>query len=296
MNKLGNNYIDRMIDRKTSRMETLFILYIARSQDEHGFVPSVYYKDVCEKIGCSIQKFYDILFSLSDKSLIHVEKYCETDVSIRLTGNDFSDENFQSGYINVSSKDFFGNRFRNMHSGSMLLYLYTQRFVEGKHMLVQNFYEEFCQLFHVAKKTMQLYLQELKERMLLFISKKRNKALHFEITFKRSSCLDLKDIDVPHEKEAYLKNLSQLIRLNFSCYLPDGATKDQILKNISNMADSQRARKENGFFSLMVNAIKESIHIMRDEGKKKILLNAALINKCLTDLIDHRMEQMLGIT
>ena len=286
MYKLKNSYVDRMIENKTSKAEIAFLLYISRMQDTSGIVHSVYYKDVCKAISCSTQKFYDILVSLSKKGLISYEKIYNVDISVRLLGNDFSDENFSDGYINVAKKDFGSDRFKGMLAGSQLLYLYTQRFVEGKHMLVQNFYDEFCRLFHVAKKTMQIYLQELKDRALLFINKKRNRAYRYEMMMKRSSCLDIKDLTkIPREKEGYLNNIQDHVQRNFGRFLQDGDQGKIALQDIANLADTQRAEKNDNFVRRIVDAIKESINIQKCEKRKQITLNAALVNRCLTGRI-----------
>jgi len=285
-----------MIASKPSSKEIDFLLHIAVYQDETGRVESVYYKDVCDAIEISIQKFYDILKSLSDKELIKYSKIHNADVCVTLLENDCSDDKFKSGYLKVAAQDFKSQKFRKLKAGSKLLYLYTQRFQEGKHMLVQNFYEEFCKIFGVARKSLQKYLKELKQNYLLFISKKRNKAYNYEMTMKSSTLLNIeKKKIIPRENEYYVKNICNLLERNFSRYIPDKKGQ-RILEDIANMATTERAKKYDNFVSLIVTAVSRSIYKQKKEGNKTPVLNAALVNKCLTSILDETILKKYGIS
>lgn len=279
MHKLKNTYIDKMIDMQVSKSELAFILYIAQYQDDYGTVHSVYYKDICTAIDISIQKFYDILHSLTEKRLIFYEKVNTADVRVHLIGNNFADKDFSQGYINAAEKDFRRASFTDMKAGSQLLYLFSQRFTKGKHMLLENFYEEFCRRFHISRRTMRLYIQELKEKKYLFVSKKRNRAYNYEITMQRSSCLDKKGI-IPNEKAGYIDNIKQLISINFKKYLSD--TDEKSIDSVAGLAEQQRALKCKDFPSLIVNAIHNSFDLQRKEKRKSLAFNAALVNRLLT--------------
>lgn len=274
-----------MISAKVTKSEIAFILHIALGQDESGRVYSVYYKDVCEALNISVQKFYDILKSLSEKKLISYEKQNPADFVVQLIDNDFSNKNFKVGYLNVASKDFQRDKFTDLKAGAQLLYLYTQRFTSGKHMFVQKFYEDFCKLFQVTRKTLQIYLQQLKESYFLFISKKRNKAYHYEMTMKRSTCLDKKGI-IPNEKSGYLDNIRNLLKVNFRKYI-NGEEAEKAVCDIANLADTKKAEKYRNFIPLIVAATKASIRLQKEEKKTNISINAALVNKCLNDAIER---------
>lgn len=276
-----------MIAGQISKSEIAFLLHIAVSQDESGKVHSVYYKDVCEALGISVQKFYDILASLSEKNLIKCEKVNPADFVVQLIGNDFRTKDFSCGYLNVASKEFYKKSFMNLKAGAQLLYLYTQRFENGKHMGVLKFYEDFCKMFQVTRKTLQIYIQQLKEVHLLFISKKRNKAYHYEMTMKKSTCLDKKEF-LPNEKSGYLNNIKKLLRANFKRYLSGNTENaEKALNDIARLADSKRAEKYHNFIPLIVAATRASIKWQKDEKKPNISINAALVNKCLTDAIER---------
>lgn len=285
MYKLKNSYIDNMIRAKLSSREIDFILYIARFQDETGTVQSVYYKDVCETIHISIQKYYDIVDSLTEKGLISWEKENRADIVVHLIGNDFTSKDFTQGYLNVAGKDFLSYKFHNLKAGSKLLFLYVQRFVNGKHMLVYNFYEEFCRIFQVTAKSLQIYLHELKISFLLFVSKKRNRAYRYEMTMKNSTVLDFKAMEIPKEKDGYFRNIGEMIRRKFRRYLPEN-NPDQVIKDIIRLIDQDRIQKLDGFIPYVMRAITDSLNQQKEEGKQIQRLNAALINKRLTGILE----------
>ena len=297
MYKLKNTYIDNMINNKLSSKEIDFILHIALFQDETGKVESVYYKDVCEKISISYQKFYDILNHLDELGLIEYEKRNYHDFVVKLINNDFSKVKYEKGsdgYINVALNDFKNIKFKELKAGSKLLYLYTQRFINGKHLFVANFYKDFCSLFGISKKSLQLYVRELKRTKLLFISKKRNKAYNYEMTMKRSSVLYVKGL-LKNENSLYRENLISHLKINFKRYIPESADADKVLYEIANLTAAKRAKKYDNFFTLIINAINSSINIQKKEKKKQPLLNVALINQCLSQYLDRQIMAQYGM-
>lgn len=293
MYKLKNSYIDTIIEQKTTSKEIDFILYIARFQDEQGVVESVYYKDICNTIDVSIQKFYDILNSLQSKGLITYQKVNRADIRVQFVLNDFSQSDFHEGYLNVATTDFQEIKFRKMKAGSKLLYLYIQRFRQGKHMLVQNFYESFCEIFHVAQKSLQIYLHELKKNYYLFISKKRNKSYNYEMTMKISTVLKIKTY-IPTERDFYINNVANLVKRNFNKYVPK-KNADRVVSDIANLAVTNKAAKYKNLVSLIVTAIRHSIDKQHRERKKSPVLNAALINSCLSDVIEYEFMKKYGL-
>jgi len=286
--KLKNTYIDKMIEAGISSREIDFLLYIAVYQNEEGIVESVYYKDVCNATEISVQKFYDVIHSLQDKGLISYEKINSADLRVRLVNNDFFKAEYKKGdvgYLNVAQNDFGSHKFRKLKAGSKLLYLYMQRFVNGKHMTMDHFYEKFCEMFGVVKKSLQQYVHELKMNKLLFISRKRNKAYNYEIMMKRSTVLFKKSIQMLREKEYYVNNICALIKTNFSKMAEN--SKDKAIEDIASLVDTQRAGQHRNFIAVVLSAIKKSLTIQRKEGKKKLELNAALVNRCLTELLEQ---------
>lgn len=300
MYKLKNTYVNMMIKNKLTSRETDFILHIAKYQSEAGCVESVYYKEVCEKIGISVQKFYDVLQNLSNKGMITYEKKNPSDVSVTLIGNDFRSVDFSSekvpGYINVAQNRFYSKSFREMKAGAKLLYLYSQRFMNGKHMLVENFYDDFCRLFSVTKKTLQEYIHELKIRKLLFISLKRNRAYHYEMTMQRSTVLHEKGI-IPQEKELYEENIANLIKRTFKKAIPapDANGRIRAVEDVVGLTRQQRAKKKENFIHILFTAIRESLHQQKAEKKARPVINAALVNKWISAAEEIIVQREYGI-
>lgn len=294
MYKLKNTYIDRMISNKLTSNEIDFILHIAMYQDETGRVISVYYKDICAAISVSNQGFYNILNSLRDKGMISYEKKHRADIQVTLLGNDFSDRNFENGYLKVAGFDFGSKKFKELKAGAKLLYLYMQRFTSGKHMLVQNFYEEFSRIFSIGKKCLQTWLTELKKKFLLFTSVKRNKANNYEMMMKNSTVLHLKKKNIPHEKHTFLKNIGELIERNFPAKMPgDKREKAKILRDIAKLAEAERVKKYINFPTIILKAVENSFIRQKEEGKKEPKLNAALVNVCLGEVLQTAYKEQI---
>ena len=133
-----------------------------------------------------------------------------------------------------------------------------------------------------SKKTLQLYVHELKQRKYLFISKKRNKAYHYEMTMKRSTVLNKKGL-IPREKEGYFDNIKRLVAVNIKNYIDVTDEADnKALYDIANLAEAKRAEQIRNFPSLIVGAVKDSFKLQREEKRKELRLNAALVNRYLT--------------
>lgn len=296
MYKLKNSYIDRMISNKLTSKEIDFILHIALYQDDIGRVISVYYKDVCAAIGVSNQGFYNILNSLRDKKMISYEKKHRVDIQVILLGNDFSNRNFEQGYLKIAGSNFASKKFRELKAGAKLLYLYMQRFTNGKHMLVQNFYEEFSKIFSIGKKCLQTWLTELKKKFLLFTSVKRNKANNYEMMMKNSTVLHLKKGKVPHEKHTFLKNVEEFIERNFSTKMPkDKREKNKTLRDIAKLTEADRMKKYINFPTFLYRAVEKSFMRQKEEGKKEPALNAALVNICLGEVLEQHIKSKYNI-
>ena len=295
---LYNSYIDKMIKKGATSKEIDFILHIALYQDMSGTVESVYYKDICNAISVSHTKFYDILNSLSEKELISYKKLNRADVCVQLLENDFRGNSFKKGskgYLKVGEIDFVKKEFRDLKAGAKLLYLYMQRFKQGKHMLVGNFYEEFSKRIQCAEKSIQKYLRELKENGFLYVSKKRNKAFNYEMTMKISYELH-SEKNIQKEHSFYLENIKELIRRNFARYMPEDIEEEEtVLKDIADLTKAKRAAQHKDFVSLIVDAASCSIKQQKKEKKKNPKLNAALVNTHLTELLRIRKENKLQI-
>lgn len=286
MYKIKNSYIDRIIRAKASKAEIAFLLHIALSQDDHGVVQSVYYREACPAIGVSIQKFYEILSSLKGKGLIEVSKENKADFQVRLVGNDFSNLDFSGGYVKVAEMDFRNKAFSGLRAGAQLLYLHMLRYEKGKHMLLENFYGDYCALLGVGKKTLRSYVRELRQKGLLNVAKKRNKAYNYEVTM-RASKRPMKKSIVPHEKDGYASNIMQMIRANFRRWV--SPEDEKAISDIGYLSLQQRFYGMRKFPKMLMEAVRSSFSQQRREGRKEAKLNAALVNEHLT-----RIDNCMG--
>ncbi len=288
MYKLSTDFIDKMINARLTSKEINFLLYVAMYQEENGKVYSVYYKDVCDKIRISVQKFYDIVKSLEEKGIIAVQKNEACDISVVLLGNDFTAKSYVKGeadaakYFKIAKINVLDSKFLKLKAGAKLLYLYLDRFNKtGRHGFIETMYNEFCTLLGCAKKTIREYLHALKELRLLYVSVKRNRSYNYELCIKHSREKELKVI--PNEFDFKLHNQKAHIRRNFIKFLPKDQDKTKkFFDDIGSILNTQRARGRIDFFDLIVSAVHGSIDLQKQEEKEKPVLNAALINKLLT--------------
>lgn len=167
MQKLANSILEKMFACNMTAKEIDFLLYIARFQNQHGFVQGVYYKDVCENAKLSYQAFYDVKKSLTEKGLISAEKNYSGDWDITILDNDFSTkESFCRGYINLGHYIFAQETFRKMKAGAKLMAMDILKInMTGgtKYEIgTKKFYEKYTALLSVQKKIVEEYLRELK--------------------------------------------------------------------------------------------------------------------------------------
>lgn len=89
------------------------------------------------------------------------------------------------------------------------------------------------------------------------------------------------------EKQYYVDNIAALIRRNFKGLTQN--SDDKSVKDIASLAEQERAKKYCNFISLIIDAIKMSVTRQKQEGKdkEKLMLNAELVNKCLSDVIER---------
>lgn len=154
-------------DSKLTNMEIIFLLYIARFQDEYGRVMGIYYRDVCAACGMSIQTFYDVLYSLAEKGIITYTRVND-DYDITILDNDFSYKgSYEEGYINVSRSVFDSKSFRSLRAKEKLLFMFFMKVTHenGKSYQIgtDKFYEKYTTLLGVTKNILRTYLHSLRK-------------------------------------------------------------------------------------------------------------------------------------
>lgn len=166
--KIKLSYFSRMCHENITSNEIDFILYIAKYQDDTGLIRGVYYRDICEALGISVQAFYDVMESLTAKGLIAWSKQSRYDRDIRLVGNDTSYEGaYSEGYIKANHAFLSSREFRAMKAGAKLLALECLRFSLINHasfrMGISKFVMKYGELLHVSRRTLRVYLNEIKQ-------------------------------------------------------------------------------------------------------------------------------------
>lgn len=176
--KLKHKIITKMIQSKLTKTEVDFLIYLAKYQEDDGQVLGIYYKNVKEELGISIQKFYDLKKSLIKKGFVLANKGHYTDWNIRIIDNDF-DFHFEQEnenpkqknepYLNMNLKLFSNTDFKKLKAGEKLLALEFLRMAAASRYRysvkigMNEFYKKYKALFRVQKRVLQDYLTSLRK-------------------------------------------------------------------------------------------------------------------------------------
>lgn len=168
MQKIKNSILDRMMTSKLTSKEIDFLIYISRFQNDDGRVSGIHYKEVCNQMKMSYQRFYDVKNSLIKKGFISAEKSNRIDHDITILGNKYENvENITEGYVNTNHNMFYHEAFFKLKAGAKILAMELLRMsYAGKgefHIGTTNFYVKYTRLFGVTKRVMRTYLMSLKE-------------------------------------------------------------------------------------------------------------------------------------
>jgi hypothetical protein len=145
----------------------MFLIYVIRRSNDHGTARGIYYLDACEACRMSIQTFYDVLDTLTQKGIITYTRV-KDDYDITVFNNDFSYEGAcNEGYINVSREIFDGEAFRKLKAkAKLLLLIFMRNTLQGKctyEIGINNFYKVYMELLGVTKDILRMYLHTLKQ-------------------------------------------------------------------------------------------------------------------------------------
>lgn len=165
--KIKYSLLDSWCERNLTNMEIVFLIHIARFQDEYGRVMGIYYRDICASCGMSIQTFYDVLYSLADKGIITYNRVND-DYDITILNNDFSYKgSYEEGYINVSRSVFDSKSFRSLRAKEKMLFMFFMKVTHenGKSYQIgtEKFYKKYTTLLGVTKNILRTYLHSLRK-------------------------------------------------------------------------------------------------------------------------------------
>lgn len=144
-----------------------FILYVARFQDECGYVKGLYYRNVCDNAKMCKQTFYDTLRSLKQKGIITYNRV-DSDYDITILNNDFSYPSaYSEGYINVSRKVFHTEKFRKLKAKEKILLLHFMKITHSSNSSYQigtdKLYKKYMDMLGVTKRVLRGYLHTLRK-------------------------------------------------------------------------------------------------------------------------------------
>ncbi|SFS07812.1 hypothetical protein [Anaeromicropila populeti] len=183
MQKIKNKVFEKWLEKKLSKLEVLFLIVIARYQDNTGLVRGVYYKDICKELGLLTGKrrayssYYLILDALEQKGLIEVERGFK-DRNIRICENDFTDGNYHEGYISVRHGLFYSQDFGRLKANEMLLCMEFLKNCESSqndgrkmdmHIGVKTLFDKYTKKLQVTERVIRGYLTNLKTFFSIYI-------------------------------------------------------------------------------------------------------------------------------
>lgn len=282
MQKIRPVVLEQMIRARLTSAEVNFLVYISQYQDDTGLVSGVYYKEICEKLEISYQKFYDVKESLIRKGLIRAEKNSYCDWDIRILQNDFSDHDYSSGYLSTNHQIFQNAAFFRMKAGAKVLAMHLLRICQsnrGHYRIgVVTFYETYQKLFGVTKRVLQNYLTELRQ----FFSVGIREHLYF-ITPKKN--VYRQTITTVSETERYNQQIGSTIcrRLKIREY------SGQNLKDTAALLTQYAQRLGTQAVTLLSLAVQRSLEKLNERVKRphqrKRELQPKLVHRCLTEIL-----------
>lgn len=167
MQKLKYSILEKLNSSSCTQTELALLLYVGRFQDKSGLVRGVYYKDAVTSLNISVQSFYNAREGLKEKGIIEVKKESIPDSDIRILGNDFSDENYQCGYIDLQHQIFEQKQFLKSTANEILLALEliknAQSAKKKKYRIgTATFITDYSQMLHVKERAVRKYLQRMR--------------------------------------------------------------------------------------------------------------------------------------
>lgn len=130
MLKIKDIFIQKLYRTDLSNFEQQILFELTFRCDETGSVKGIYYKEIIEKIGCSVARFYNVLANLEEKDFI----LCDRDTTyygdwnIQIFSNDFTNDKLQtakySRFSNFNIEMFNKDEFKNLKAGARRLLIY----------------------------------------------------------------------------------------------------------------------------------------------------------------------------
>lgn len=176
MQRISVEILEKMFRSKLTRCEINFLLCVSRYQDQGGHVRGVYYREIAKEMHSSYPQFYAAMRSLEAKGFLLCEKNSYYDYDITILGNDYrkndiyedARENLKrKPYINTRHEIFYNKTFLKMKPGAQLMamdFMGVTRLSQSTHKIsVENFFAKYKGLLGVTRRTLRVYLTQLKK-------------------------------------------------------------------------------------------------------------------------------------
>lgn len=123
MDKIHDTLAKKIYSTPMPRISLMLLLWIIGIADEKGSAV-IYYKDIADKIGCSISQFYNALHTLKEYGFIDYLKSDEyrAENEVYVIGNDF--RNAYRDYVDTGIEFFTERQYLNYKAGVVRAFLY----------------------------------------------------------------------------------------------------------------------------------------------------------------------------
>lgn len=167
MQKIKTKVLHSWLEKNLTSAEMSFLMYVSHYQNEAGTAIGIYYREVCRTLEISVQTFYNLLESLQKKEIISIQRVSDIDYDVTILGNDFSDQNYQEGYVNTNRRVFYTKDFLTLKAPEklMLVELMRAAYCNNGRFIIEKgkFYEKYIKIFSVAKRAVRGYLGSLRK-------------------------------------------------------------------------------------------------------------------------------------
>ena len=188
MQKIKRILYDKIINSKLSRLEIMFLFYLASRCDAAGNVVGIYYETIKEDLNCSVAKFYHLRDRLAEKGFISWEKNNSADIDVKLLENSFIqlvngiEEVVYEDYVDINIAIFQDKEFFKCKAGAIQMAMefikrvsangavtatnsesYDKKEAERKRKLwylPYNEYKKLAKLLNVSTRIVKQYLRE----------------------------------------------------------------------------------------------------------------------------------------
>lgn len=123
MDKIHDKLVKKIYSTPMPRISLNLLLWMIGIADEKGAVV-IYYKDIADKVGCSISQFYNALRTLKEIKFIDYQKSDEykAEIEVFVLGNDF--RNAYRDYVDIGIEFFTERQFLHYKAGVVRAFLY----------------------------------------------------------------------------------------------------------------------------------------------------------------------------